>query len=146
MTPLGLIQLKNDEGLELTAYPDPITKGDPWTIGYGCTGPGITKDTVWTEEKANGEILKRVKQIEIQLSNRLSWFSKLNPVRQDVLVNISYNIGVAGLMKWPITLSSIGRGEYTEAAQDIGGNKKWFNQVHDRVTRCARAMKTGTWN
>ena len=22
---------------DCTAYPDPATGGDPWTIGYGCT-------------------------------------------------------------------------------------------------------------
>lgn len=35
------------------AYPDPGTGGEPWTIGYGSTGPGITPDTVWTEQQAN---------------------------------------------------------------------------------------------
>jgi lysozyme len=29
------------EGLRLNAYPDPATGGDPWTIGYGSTGPNV---------------------------------------------------------------------------------------------------------
>lgn len=29
------------EGLRLEAYPDPATGGDPWTIGYGSTGPSV---------------------------------------------------------------------------------------------------------
>lgn len=34
------------EGLKLTAYPDPATGGDPWTIGYGSTGPNIKRGLV----------------------------------------------------------------------------------------------------
>jgi lysozyme len=41
------------EGLELTAYPDPATGGDPWTIGYGHTrgvrlGQTVTKGQALT--------------------------------------------------------------------------------------------------
>ena len=67
MTPNGLLRLKLDEGLKLTAYPDPKSGKDPWTIGYGCTGPGIGKGTVWTQAQADGAILARVHLIESQL-------------------------------------------------------------------------------
>lgn len=30
------------EGLRQTAYPDPATKGHPWTVCYGHTGPDVT--------------------------------------------------------------------------------------------------------
>lgn len=33
--------VKEEEGLRLTAYPDPATKAAPWTIGYGHTGPDV---------------------------------------------------------------------------------------------------------
>jgi lysozyme len=29
--------VKASEGLRLNAYPDPATKAEPWTIGYGHT-------------------------------------------------------------------------------------------------------------
>jgi lysozyme len=41
----GIDLIKRFEGLRLTAYPDPSTGGDPWTIGYGTTRgvrPGMT--------------------------------------------------------------------------------------------------------
>ena len=145
MTPLGLLRLKEDEGCRLHAYPDPGTGREPWTIGYGATGPGINKDTIWTQAQANGDILVRVKQIETQLSHQLPWFDKLQEVRQDVLVNIAYNIGVAGLIKWPITLAAVGRGDYHDAANDIRTNKVWSKQVGQRSERCADAMQIGSW-
>ena len=34
------------------AYPDPGTGAQPWTIGWGSTGPGIVEGTVWTAQQA----------------------------------------------------------------------------------------------
>lgn len=145
MTPTGLDRLKFDEGLKLKAYPDPKTKGAPWTIGYGSTGTGINKDTVWTQAQADGDILARVRVIEVQLGYRLRFFLDLSPVRRDVLTNIAYNIGVAGLMRWPITLAAIGRNDFEDAAQDIRTNKIWKNDVGERCDRCADALEKNTW-
>lgn len=145
MTPAGLDRLKRDEGLSLTAYPDPITKGAPWTIGYGATGPKINKDTIWTQAQADGDILSRVNFIQTQLSNRMSFFDKLSPVRQDVLINIAYNIGIAGLIKWTITLVAASRYDYVAVADDIRTNKVWKSEVGSRVDRCASAFELGTW-
>lgn len=145
MTPTGLDRLKLDEGLRLNAYPDPVTKGKPWTVGYGSTGPDITKGTIWTEVQANGNLLARVNFIGYRLKQNLSFFKNLTPVRQDVLTNIAYNIGIAGLMKWTITLAAIGRGDFTEAAGDIRTNKVWTSQVGERSNRCADALEQDTW-
>jgi lysozyme len=44
-----LTLIKRFEGCVLEAYPDPGTGNDPWTVGWGSTGPGIRKGVVWTE-------------------------------------------------------------------------------------------------
>ncbi len=44
------------EGCRLEAYPDPGTGGDPWTIGYGATGPGISKGVKWTQKQADARL------------------------------------------------------------------------------------------
>ena len=41
------------EGLSLIAYPDPVSGGDPWTIGYGHTGPEVEKGLVITQAQAD---------------------------------------------------------------------------------------------
>jgi lysozyme len=165
MTPAGLNRLKLDEGLSLTAYPDPLSplarelakklkdrtpgweilSGAPWTIGYGQTGKGIAKDTVWTQAQADGAILASVNLLAKQLSSWVQVFDKLSPVRRDVLINIAYNIGLAGLMKWQITLAAIGRYDYVAAADDIRNNRVWKSQVGKRTTRCADAFELDTW-
>jgi GH24 family phage-related lysozyme (muramidase) len=40
------------EGLRLEAYPDPGTGGDPWTVGYGHTGPEVVPGYRVTEAQA----------------------------------------------------------------------------------------------
>ena len=145
MTPEGLARLKLDEGLRLKAYPDPSTGGKPWTIGYGSTGPDISKETVWTREQADTSLLARVKLLETQLGQRLKFFNTLSPVRQDVLVNIAYNIGVTGLLRWSITLKDIDRGDFAQVAIDLRSNNVWKRQVGERENRCATAFETNKW-
>ena len=37
----GLNLIKRFEGCRLKAYPDPGSRGAPWTIGYGHTGAEV---------------------------------------------------------------------------------------------------------
>lgn len=150
MTPTGLVVLKTCEACRLRGYPDPITRGAPYACGYGCTGEGITLATVWTQARADSELLKRVQQFEAGLTHALPWFGRLiaaEPVRADVLTNIAFNVGVHGLTLWPVTLAAVERGDWTDAANDIEGNTKWVGQVHHgRADACAHAMRTGSWS
>jgi lysozyme len=165
MTSEGFARLKLDEGCRLEAYPDPASlrgkqmalpaskrapdwqdlSAEPWTCGYGCTGDGITDGTIWTQDEADTQLEGRVAQVEAALQARLAWFDTLSPVRQDVLVNIAFNIGVAGLMKWPKTLGHVQQGDFAAASTDISSNTVWLNQVHARCTRCADAMRDDQW-
>jgi lysozyme len=146
MTPAGLKRLMLDEGCVLHAYPDPLSGGEPYTIGYGCTGAGIGPGLTWTQSQADAELLTRVGQTEAALGRDLpQWFASLDPVRREVLTNIAFNIGVSGLTRWPVTLAAVGVGHYALAADDISGNTVWKSQVGARAERCATAMRTGTW-
>jgi len=41
------------------AYPDPGTGADPWTIGWGSTGPDIKPGLIWTQAQCDERFLKR---------------------------------------------------------------------------------------
>ncbi len=66
--------------------------GKPWTIGYGITGPGVTKDTVWTaqqvEESVREEVRKRVEEIA-----RRATPGSLTNGRLAALASVLYNVG-----------------------------------------------------
>lgn len=48
--------VKDFESCVLVAYPDPGPTGLPWTIGFGATGPGIVKGTVWTQSQCDARL------------------------------------------------------------------------------------------
>lgn len=62
MTAADLI--KRFEGCRLTAYPDPGTGAAPYTVGWGCTGPGIGPGTVWTQAQADAALEHRLASVE----------------------------------------------------------------------------------
>ena len=143
MTSPNLIpDLKRDEGCRLHAYPDPLSGGEPWTIGYGCTGPGIGPDTEWTQQQADEALATRVTLLNSQLMQYLPWYATLDLLRQDVLVNMAYNMGVHGLLAFHNTLTFIENGQYDAAANGML-NSLWARQVPRRANRLALQMKTG---
>lgn len=90
--PDGLKLIKKFEGCELTAYPDPGTGGDPWTIGWGATGPGIKKGLVWTQQQADQRLLEDVARFAIQVSRGLAG-APTTQSQFDALVSFHYNTG-----------------------------------------------------
>lgn len=134
-------QLKSDEGEVLHAYQDHLGY---WTIGIGRLidkrrGGGITK-----EEAAyllENDITTRLAQLE----NKLPWFNKLNEARQGALLNMSFQLGVPGLMNFKRTLALIEAGDY-DAAADQMMLSLWARQTPNRAKRISEQIRTGTWS
>lgn len=60
---------------DCTAYPDPGTGADPWTIGWGSTGRDIQPGTVWTVERAQAALEEHLLHFSaglLKLSPRLA--------------------------------------------------------------------------
>ena len=118
--PKGIALLHKWEGCKLTAYPDPGSKdGNPWTIGWGSTGPGIKKGTVWTQAQADA----RFEQDLVKYANEVSAALDGAPTTQDqfdALVAFHYNTGKIA----SATLTKLHRaGNYAGAAAEFG---KWI--------------------
>jgi len=146
--PQLVADLKRDEGLRLSAYPDPLTGSHPWTIGYGHTGPEVKPGLVWTEEQAEAALIRDIEEHNAKLLEALPWVAGLDPVRRRVLFNMSFNLGVGkaggskGLLGFKNTLGMIERGEYDRAADGMLASL-WAKQVGNRAKRLAEQMRTG---
>jgi lysozyme len=120
--------LKASEGLRLQAYPDPGSRdGNPWTIGYGSTGPDVRKGMVWTKDQAHARFVSDIRrfedQVEVALQNAAT-----NQAQFDALVHFAYNVGVHALSK--STLMRLHKaGHYDAAANEFA---KW-NKNDGRV-------------
>lgn len=87
----GIALIKSFEKCRLTAYLP--TPNDRWTVGYGHTGPDVTEGTVWTQQKADFELLLDIGRAELGVETSVTV-----PMTQgefDACVSLAYNIGVA---------------------------------------------------
>lgn len=141
-TPYLLADLKSDEGLRLTAYPDPLSHGQPFTIGYGHTGSDVHPGVVWIQQQADDALARDVQAVQQGLDHSLSWWRTLNDARQDVLVNMGYELGVHGLSGFPSALADMRAGNWITADHDML-KSRWDAQVPNRAGRLALQMETG---
>lgn len=137
-----LSDLQSDEGLRLEAYPDPISGGDPWTIGFGHTGPEVHKGLIWSNAQCEGALINDVMKVKNGLNAHIPWWTSLDDLRQDVLVNMAFNMGVEGLLGFPHMLACAHGGDYAGASEQML-DSKWARQLPKRSARLAEQMRTG---
>ena len=134
--------VERDEGCRLVAYPDPLSGGEPWTIGYGCTGPGIGPGAVWSQDEAQMALTSRLKAIVAGLDGAIPWWRGLMAPRAAVLVDMAFNLGVEGLLAFHNTLCAVRQGNWLTASADMLLSR-WAQEVPDRAERLAAQMRTG---
>lgn len=83
-----------DGGCE--AYPDPGSGGDPWTIGFGSTGPDIKKGTRWTRAQADERFKAHVEEFAAGV-RKLIGDATTTQGEFDALVSLAYNVGLGNL-------------------------------------------------
>lgn len=79
-----------------------------------------------------------------QCSQAFGWFATLDSVRQGVLVNMTFNLGIDGLKQFTQTLAAIERRDYPGAAK-LMLQSKWADEVGGRAARLAARMETGAY-
>jgi GH24 family phage-related lysozyme (muramidase) len=94
-----LVIVKEFEGCKLTAYPDPGTGGEPWTIGWGATGSGIRPGTKWTQQQADARLVADLRQFHHGVLTVLPMAVEWSGNRQAALVSFAYNVGIGALQE-----------------------------------------------
>ena len=78
----------------VTAYPDPGTRGHPWTIGWGATGPDINPGTVWTIEQCEDALDHHVEYFLRGLFKMSPKLQTALPRRIAAVTSWAYNCGL----------------------------------------------------
>jgi lysozyme len=139
-------EIDSDEQMRLVVYDDatgkPLHPGMT-LIGHPTIGDGRALD-VNGISKDEAKILRRndTSRIAGELSERLHWFDDLDAVRQRVLANMAFNLGVAGLIQFHQTLTFTQNGNYAAAADEML-KSQWAKQVGERAIRLSNRMRTG---
>jgi lysozyme len=140
MKPQLLRQLQRDEGFKEHAYQDHLGY---WTIGFGRLIDERKGGHITLEEGLfllNNDIDEKTEE----LLKRLPWVNDLDDARKGALVNMAFQMGVDGLLKFKNTLELIKNGKYKEAS-DAMLDSLWAKQTPNRASRLSAQMKTGEW-
>lgn len=87
----GCAKKRSDGYIE--AYPDPGTGGDPWTIGWGSTGPDIKRGTIWTQAQADARFAEHLAEFGEGVA-KLIGGAPTTQAQFDAMVSLAYNIGL----------------------------------------------------
>ena len=83
-----------------------------------------------------------VQIVEEELLRAHPCVDRLDAVRQLILVDMAFNMGVPRLGKFKKMWAAIHENNFEEAAKEML-DSRWANQVKSRATRLAHAMHTG---
>jgi len=126
-----------DEGLRLKPYR--CTAGK-LTIGIGRN----LDDRGIDELEAHSMFWHDFDRCRAECEQAFDFWPELDEVRQLVLINMCFNLGLAGLKKFKNTLAAVKRGDYI-AASALMLQSLWAAQVGARAARLAQMMETGVF-
>ncbi len=131
-------ELRRDEGVMPSAYQDSLGW---WTIGVGRL-IDKRKGGKLSDDEINYLLNNDIERFSKLLDINIPWWRTLDDVRQRVLLNMAFNLGINGLLGFKNTLAYVKSGDYTKAASNMLLSK-WATQVKGRATRLSEMMRTG---
>lgn len=139
MTPNLKDMLIRHEGIRLHGYQDSLGL---WTIGIGRLidqrkGGGISQD------EALYLLKNDIERCVAEARKAFDWFDTLDDVRQDAIVSLIFNMGIAGVKGFSKMLTAIQLKDWETAAFELL-NSKWREQVKEtRAKELAGMLRTG---
>lgn len=136
----GLAVVHYFESCILKAYPDPGSRdGNPWTIGWGHTGPEVRKGLVWTQAQADAALVQDMAKFEARVSRLVT--VQITQGQFDALVVFDFNTGA---LDRSTLLKLLNAGDYNGAcAQFARWNKNDGKVMRGLVRR--RAAEAALW-
>lgn len=149
MTPQNLAlldaELRRDEGVRYVRYFD-TSKPPKWTVGVGHNLAVRPLPSGWTYPLTDAQVDTLLNgdlnDTFAQLDAHLPWWRSLDDVRQRVLANMGFNMGINGLLTFHNALGAAQRGAYAVAAAAMKASA-WYGEVGHRAVRLCEAMETG---
>lgn len=129
-------ELRRDEGVIPHAYQDSLGY---WTIGVGHLidkRKGGKMPDVIIDMLLRYDIDEKI----AELNEKLPWWGFLDEPSQRVIVNMAFNLGVEGLLKFKDFMDALKDGDRNRAASEML-DSKWAEQVGARATRLATIIR-----
>jgi lysozyme len=127
--------LVNDEGYR--QFPYKCTAGKlSIGIGRNLQDRGISKDEAYFLLNTDIDYFAEF------LEQKLPFFNELTENRQNVLINMCFNLGTTGFMKFRKMLEHVKNHDYEKAVLEMR-RSKWVSQVPNRAKRLCDMMLEG---
>jgi len=145
-------ELRDDEGERLIAYKDHLGY---WTIGVGHLidpmrganpspfGIDLRHGTPITRSQSSQLLDQDIKAKAAGLDAVAPWWRRLSENRQRVLMNMAFQLGVAGVMNFKKAIAAMQVGDYEKAAREMGDSKWAKVDTPNRAKRLIARMIEG---
>tara|TARA_R110000803_G_scaffold86968_1_gene153537 strand:+ start:225 stop:665 length:441 start_codon:yes stop_codon:yes gene_type:complete len=115
-----------------------------WTIGIGRNvdvngGLGLSDEEV--NFLLEGDIARVIKE----LSTEYAWFSDLDDVRKDAMIDISFSLGQTKLRKFVLALEAMAIADHQTASKEFL-DSDWSRTVKGRSVELAAMIETGEYS
>ena len=143
-----LENIKAHEGFSARIYKDSV--GKP-TVGYGFLVAALSPDELklnggkaepMSKEVAEKILNLKVARLKKRLFQCLPWLESKPQNVQDTLIEMAYQLGLAGLMGFRHTLGCIEAGDYAQAARNLRASLL-YRQTPKRVEGYIKGLKNG---
>jgi lysozyme len=131
--------LKRHEGVRDKVY---MCSAGYETIGVGRniseSGLGLSNDEI-------EYLLKNdIERCRNELLGEYEWFKDLDSVRQEAMIDLSFNLGQTKLRTFVKALGHMADGNYEEAGREFY-NSRWAEQVGDRSLEVCQMISSGEY-
>mgnify|MGYP001492931249 FL=1 len=128
-------QLRLHEGVEHKPY--------KCTAGYLTIGVGRNIEERGLSDDEIDYILSNDVNIATdELVATFDWYADLDPIRQRVVVDMVFNLGMPRFKQFQNMIAAIEAGDWMEASDEMM-DSRWAQQVGLRASRLAEMMETG---
>lgn len=129
-----LEQIKRHEGFSPRPYRCPS--------GFLTIGYGLNLDSGISERLATYILEWQISDLRHGLSSMIPFWQKLSPARQDVFINMAFNLGIHGLYGFRRMLEAADRGNVEGVCAEMR-NSKWARQVGARADELIEQYRQG---
>ena len=131
---MSLIEsIKKNEGYVKMVYKDSLGID---TIGYGFA----IKDLELDEDICDEILLRKLKDLEQQVNRKFGWFKYMPPNIKDVVMEMSYQLGVTGFSKFKKTIAFLQDKQWQEASVEML-DSLWAKQTSNRANQLADIVR-----
>tara|TARA_R110000803_G_scaffold54423_1_gene111139 strand:+ start:119 stop:532 length:414 start_codon:yes stop_codon:yes gene_type:complete len=132
--------LRKHEGVEKYAYK---CTADKVTIGVGRNidksgGMGLSDDEI------DYLLSNDIKRVSAELIRAFPWYSELDEVRKDAMIDMCFNMGLPRLSKFKNSLAAMKNGDYDIAALEFL-DSNWAKQVGSRSITITDMIRSGEY-